>query len=196
MIRYVLSSLRALLKKITTPLPPRIPFWFMVCIFVLLFFFSLHLSAEGKTISRYVQLEQSQPYVVRRKPTPPPTPPTPLPVKRVATARSVTPSKPSTVPVTGVRALGKQMTIDAFGEAHWPAMDALVNKESGWRPSAQNKHSSAYGLFQFLSGSWHGTGYQKSADPEVQLKAGIVYIKRRYGNPTKALAFHRAHNWY
>lgn len=78
-------------------------------------------------------------------------------------------------------------------------IDALVSlwdKESGWNPQAQNPTSTAYGIAQFLNGTWQGTGYQKTSDPYQQIDAGLAYIKARYGSPSKALNFHLQNNWY
>jgi SLT domain-containing protein len=84
-----------------------------------------------------------------------------------------------------------------WGEgAEWSALSTLIAKESSWNPNAQNPSSTAYGLFQFLNGTWAGTGFSKSSDPSVQAMAGLRYIADRYGSPSKALAFHRANNWY
>jgi hypothetical protein len=32
--------------------------------------------------------------------------------------------------------------------------------------------------------------------PEVQIKVGTHYIKKRYGTPCRAWAFWRSHHWY
>ena len=77
-----------------------------------------------------------------------------------------------------------------------PALITLWNKESGWNPHAQNPHSTAYGIAQFLNGTWAGTGIQKTSDPAQQIQAGLHYIAARYGSPSQALAFHLRHNWY
>lgn len=77
-----------------------------------------------------------------------------------------------------------------------PAFITLINKESGWRPNAQNPTSTAYGLFQFLDATWGGYGVAKTSDPYGQAIAGFRYIKARYGTPEAALAFHNSHNWY
>lgn len=78
----------------------------------------------------------------------------------------------------------------------WDALQTLIQKESSFNPTAQNPTSTAYGLFQFLNGTWAGTGFAKSSDPAVQTAAGLRYIEQRYGTPTAALAFHRRNNWY
>lgn len=72
----------------------------------------------------------------------------------------------------------------------------LGMKESGWRNTAQNPTSTAYGIGQFLDSTWKGYGIGKTSDPALQVEAMARYIKARYGSPAAALAFHNAHNWY
>jgi SLT domain-containing protein/phage-related protein len=76
------------------------------------------------------------------------------------------------------------------------ALRELVNRESSWNPNAQNPTSTAYGLFQFLDSTWGAYGFKKSSNPDVQIRAGLRYIKSRYGSPLAALGFHNSHNWY
>jgi TP901 family phage tail tape measure protein len=74
----------------------------------------------------------------------------------------------------------------------------LVMKESGGNPNARNPSSGAYGLGQFLGST--ATAYAKygalSPDPVQQIQAMAQYIADRYGNPSSALGFHNANNWY
>lgn len=72
----------------------------------------------------------------------------------------------------------------------------LGMKESGWRNTAQNPTSTAYGIGQFLNSTWAGVGMGKTSDPALQVEAMARYIKNRYGSPSRALAFHLSHNWY
>lgn len=93
-----------------------------------------------------------------------------------------------------------------FDESDYPALVHLWNKESGdpkagpnkitWNPMAQNPTSTAYGIAQFLNGTWGGTGIQKTSNPMQQIMAGMIYIRNRYGNPRNALNFHLRNNWY
>lgn len=84
----------------------------------------------------------------------------------------------------------------AFGANEVPALLELVRLESGFRNTAKNPRSSAYGLFQFLDRTWTSYGYEKTSDPLTQIEVGIKYIKARYGTPSKALTFWHAHHWY
>jgi Transglycosylase SLT domain len=80
----------------------------------------------------------------------------------------------------------------------WQSLLALWNGESGWNNNAQNPTSTAYGIAQFLNSTWGGTGYSKSSDPSIQIKAGLKYISQRYGDPSSAWNFWKAQNphWY
>lgn len=80
--------------------------------------------------------------------------------------------------------------------AEWDALVKLINSESGFSNTAQNPSSSAYGIFQFLDGTWSGYGVAKTSDPTKQTQAGLKYIKARYGDPVKAWSFKQSHNWY
>jgi hypothetical protein len=76
------------------------------------------------------------------------------------------------------------------------AIDFLLMHESGYRNTAQNPTSSAYGMFQFLDSTWGGYGVRKTSDPRQQAIAGGRYIKGRYGNPIGAQRFWAGHHWY
>jgi hypothetical protein len=69
--------------------------------------------------------------------------------------------------------------------------------ESGWRVSAENTSSGAYGIPQSLPGSKMAT---VSADwrtnPVTQIKWGLGYIQERYGSPCGAWGFKQGHGWY
>lgn len=83
-----------------------------------------------------------------------------------------------------------------WGPNELSAWYTLGMKESGWRNTAQNPTSTAYGIGQFLNSTWGGTGIAKTSDPSKQVLAMARYIQKRYGSPSKALAFHISHNWY
>jgi hypothetical protein len=98
-----------------------------------------------------------------------------------------------------IRVVAYRAMISAgWGPEQWDSLDRLVNSESGWNPNAQNPHSTAYGLFQFLNATWAGTGYMKSSNPATQIAAGLKYIRNRYGSPVEAWAFwqRQSPHWY
>lgn len=90
----------------------------------------------------------------------------------------------------------KQEVIKTWSEAEWEAFNKIIKKESGWKPTAQNPDSTAYGLGQFLDSTWETVGCEKTDVAEVQIDCTILYIKDRYETPNKALEFHRQNNWY
>ena len=70
-------------------------------------------------------------------------------------------------------------------------LEKLWTKESNWRSTAKNKHSSAYGIPQLLN--------MKETNPYKQIDLGLKYIAhhRLYkGNACKALAHHKKKGWY
>jgi hypothetical protein len=82
------------------------------------------------------------------------------------------------------------------GGAEYAALQWIIMHESGGRPNAQNPTSTAYGLFQFLNGTWASTGIAKTSDPALQALAGMRYIASRYHDPIGAQRFWQAHGWY
>lgn len=78
----------------------------------------------------------------------------------------------------------------------WDSLQWIIQKESGFNPNAQNKKSTAYGLFQFLDGTRKSYNCPKTADVAIQTECGIKYIKARYGDPVKAKQFHLSRGWY
>lgn len=80
--------------------------------------------------------------------------------------------------------------------AQWSATDYIVDHESGWNPTARNPSSGAFGLFQFLGSTKDQYLPDENPDPGVQGQAGKRYIGDRYGTPTAAEEFWKAHNWY
>ena len=76
-------------------------------------------------------------------------------------------------------------------------LDKLWTKESGWRVSADNPSSSAYGIPQALPGrrmAAYGSDWRTNA--VTQIKWGLDYIEDAYGSPCEAWAHSRATNWY
>jgi len=100
--------------------------------------------------------------------------------------------------VSGNAALVRSMAASMYGwvGAQWNALYRLIMKESGFRNTAQNPTSTAYGMFQFLNSTWAGVGGHKTSDPRLQTIYGLSYIRQRYGTPAGALSFHLGHNWY
>jgi hypothetical protein len=80
--------------------------------------------------------------------------------------------------------------------AQFSCLDALWTKESGWRATARNPHSTAYGIPQLLDSTWAATGIRMTSNGYRQVDAGLVYISAAYGTPCSALAHSEATNWH
>jgi flagellar biosynthesis GTPase FlhF len=104
-------------------------------------------------------------------------------------------------PITGsgdARSIARSMVAargwssDQFG-----CLDDLWNRESGWRVTADNPSSSAYGIPQALPGSKMasaGSDWRTSA--RTQITWGLGYISDRYGTPCGALGAWHDQGWY
>jgi len=96
----------------------------------------------------------------------------------------------------GNRANGQlQAAGRGWSGAQWTALDKLWTRESGWNNLAQNPHSSAYGIAQFLDSTWSAYG-PKTSDPTLQIRYGLAYIADRYATPAAAWAHEQAQGWY
>jgi hypothetical protein len=95
----------------------------------------------------------------------------------------------------GYRALGRTIAASMGYGSQFGAIDSIFTRESGWNPNAQNPTSTAYGIPQFLNATWAAYG-GKTSDPGRQIRAGIQYMKDRYGSPNGANAFWNSHHWY
>jgi len=87
--------------------------------------------------------------------------------------------------------------------ANWAAIDWVINKESGWRPEAQNPVSTASGLFQHIDKTWNAYKRPGVAAPKMRLApvneqawAGMNYFGGRYGSPAQARVFWERNGWY
>ena len=84
-----------------------------------------------------------------------------------------------------------------WSEKDYNALVKIINHESGWRVTAENKKSKAYGLCQALPASkMKSAGSDYRTNGKTQLKWCVKYIKSRYGSPSSAWAFWQKHHWY
>jgi hypothetical protein len=103
-----------------------------------------------------------------------------------------------TVPDTDV----KQFALEQVKERGWPDSEftclvPLWQRESGWRTTAGNPISGAYGIPQALPGSKMATfGDDWRTNPQTQIKWGINYIAGRYGTPCSAWSTWQSRGWY
>lgn len=108
----------------------------------------------------------------------------------VVGAKLPTPTNP-----TEAQALGHQMMLDyGFGEDQWSCLYTLWMRESGWRTTAGNPSSGAYGIPQALPGSKMGPNWQ--TDAAAQIQWGLGYIKGRYSTPCGAYSAWQSKGWY
>jgi hypothetical protein len=100
--------------------------------------------------------------------------------------------------VSGNKKIVMDLAASQYGWSgkEWDALYAVIMRESGFRNTAQNPTSTAYGMFQFLNGTWAGYGVPKTSDPTQQAVAGLRYIKARYHDPLGALAHEQQYGWY
>ncbi len=80
------------------------------------------------------------------------------------------------------------VTSQGWAVKEYRCLAQLWGKESAWNYTADNPHSTAYGIAQMLG--------EKSKSPVTQIQHGIRYIKKRYGNPCAAWKFWQKRYWY
>ena len=122
------------------------------------------------------------------------------------------PAKQAALGLTAGPAVGGQENLSAqdpqaIAEALLPSygwssseMSCLVPLwmgESGWRVSAENSSSGAYGIPQALPGDKMSTvAADWRTNPVTQIKWGLGYIQDRYGSPCGAWSFKQGAGWY
>lgn len=96
------------------------------------------------------------------------------------------------------RAIAKKMLKDrGWGDDEFKCLDALWQRESGWRVTAHNTSSGAYGIPQAMPGSkMASAGADWKTSAETQIKWGLGYVKGRYKTPCGAWAHFQAKHWY
>lgn len=104
----------------------------------------------------------------------------------------------ATVSPGTARELGREMVLArGWDESQWQCLDSLWQKESGWRTTAENRSSGAYGIPQSLPGSkMASVADDWRTNPATQITWGLGYIGNRYGTPCGAWAHSQARNWY
>ncbi|MFF3873518.1 transglycosylase SLT domain-containing protein [Streptomyces sp. NPDC001978] len=104
-------------------------------------------------------------------------------------AQAATPTSASSA-----QAIAHKMIPDA---AQYNAFSQIVERESGWNPTATNASSGAYGLVQALPGAkMASAGSDWKTNPATQIKWGLDYMNSRYGSPVDAWNFWQTNHWY
>lgn len=91
--------------------------------------------------------------------------------------------------------------------SEFTCLNNLWNRESNWRPTAQNNRFApydppapeyqAYGIAQAAPGAkMANEGSDWKTNPQTQVRWGLKYIKGRYGTPCGAWAHSESYNWY
>lgn len=78
---------------------------------------------------------------------------------------------------------------ETWGASEFRALKKLWGKESAWDHTADNPHSSAFGIPQLLK-------MKPDTPAPEQIARGLAYIQHRYGKPSVAWAHWRKHKWY
>lgn len=93
------------------------------------------------------------------------------------------------------RLLGQKMAAArGWTGSEWTDLNNLVMRESGWKNTAQNPTSTAFGIFQFLNSTWGG--HAKTSDAKSQIQYGLEYIAERYKDPAGAWKHEQQSHWY
>lgn len=104
--------------------------------------------------------------------------------------------------VTGTVAEYQAYAKERCNEYGWSDSDfdclvLLWYRESGWRVTAENKYSGAYGIPQALPGrKMASAGSDYLTNYKTQIDWGLGYISGRYGNPTAAWNHSQSKGWY
>ena len=96
------------------------------------------------------------------------------------------------------RQIAKAM-LASFGwsSGQFSCLDPLWTHESGWRVTAHNAGSGAYGIPQALPGSrMASAGPNWQTNAATQIRWGLEYIKGTYGSPCAAWGHEQATGWY
>ncbi|MFI1096845.1 transglycosylase SLT domain-containing protein [Streptomyces sp. NPDC020917] len=95
--------------------------------------------------------------------------------------------------IAEVQAMAKQIV----GSNQYACFSNIVTRESGWRYTAVNPSSGAYGLVQANPGTkMASVASDWRTNPATQIKWGLNYMNSRYGSPCGAWQFWQAHSYY
>lgn len=115
----------------------------------------------------------------------------------VASAGNARPAATASARSTGPQAIAKAMLARRGWSGQWRCLNALWQRESGWKSRATNRSSGAYGIPQALPGrKMARAGKDWKTNPATQIRWGLSYITSRHGTPCRAWAHTRATGWY
>ncbi|MBL3668296.1 transglycosylase SLT domain-containing protein [Streptomyces sp. M2CJ-2] len=104
------------------------------------------------------------------------------------------PAQAAPTATASAQATAQQMIGDS---AQYQCFSNIVQRESGWNPTATNASSGAYGLVQALPATkMASAGSDWKTNPATQIEWGLGYMNERYGSPCAAWDFWQSNNWY
>lgn len=117
---------------------------------------------------------------------------------KIGTAVPVNNGTIVTVPSEDVKKFAFDQVMATWGDANeFSCLDHLWQRESGWRTTAGNIISGAYGIPQALPGSKMAQfGEDWRDNPITQVKWGLSYITGRYRTPCGAWNHSLSTGWY
>lgn len=90
-----------------------------------------------------------------------------------------------------------QLARFGWGQDQMSCLSSLWEKESGWRTTAENPSSLAYGIAQSLPAQkMASAGADYRTNYKTQVSWGLGYIKERYGSPCRAWGRSQTTGWY
>jgi hypothetical protein len=97
------------------------------------------------------------------------------------------------------KAFAQSFMAETYGwkEDQFQCLVSLWERESGWKHTADNPNSSAYGIPQALPGKkMASSGSDWETNPHTQIKWGLEYIQGRYDTPCGAWKSFKKKGWY
>jgi uncharacterized protein YabE (DUF348 family) len=118
----------------------------------------------------------------------------PPPKPKSSSGKASVPNVSVKVSPGSAKAIARELVSD---NDQFKCLVALWDRESGWRTTAANSFSGAYGIPQALPGSkMASAGSDWRTNPATQIKWGLGYIKGRYGTPCDAWGVFKSKGWY
>ena len=155
----------------------------------------------GETVPDPVINPTPQPQVPVPQPAPlPPSAPSAPPVPQPVPApdpRPVPDPGPVDDPAAAQAHAAGRLGAYGWGQDQFRCLVNLWQRESGWRTSANNPYSGAYGIPQSLPGDkMASVGADWRTNYRTQIEWGLGYISSRYGSPCAAWQHSEDKNWY
>jgi hypothetical protein len=114
-----------------------------------------------------------------------------------ATARPTTARRHPPPQLTARQIARKMLPGFGWSASQFGYLSLLWNRESGWRVSASNPTTGAYGIPQAVPGDkMASAGRNWATSAGTQIRWGLRYIKAQYGSPYWAWQHEQAAGWY